>query len=251
MLVLSRRLNEKILFPTIPAAIQVLAVKAGVVRLGIEAPAQVPVLREELRGQQVGSFPLPDADRASATAALRRQVEALSTSLMLLRDQLGQDPGPVVAGTLGHLEQHLRDLLGRLEGLGSGEGSAKARRALVVEDNPSERAILAQFLRGSGLEVSLAGDGADALESLHRLGRPDVVLLDMGLPRCDGATTVRVIRRDPAYAGLKIFAVTGHTPEEFDLHVGPEGVDRWFHKPVDPVELVRDVTRELEQPRRC
>ena len=42
MLVLSRRLNERILLPTVPAAVQVVSIKPGVVRLGIEAPAQVP-----------------------------------------------------------------------------------------------------------------------------------------------------------------------------------------------------------------
>ena len=50
----------------------------------------------------------------------------------------------------------------------------------------------------------------------------------MGLPRVDGPTAVREIRRNPAYAGLKIFAVTGRSPEEFDLERGPGGIDAWF-----------------------
>ena len=103
---------------------------------------------------------------------------------------------------------------------------------------------MALFLRSAGLDVATAGDGCDALDYLHTRERPDVVLLDMGLPRCDGATMVRTLRSDPAYSGLKIFAVTGHAPEEFDL--GPRGVDRWFRKPVDPMELVRNVNAELD-----
>ena len=75
-----------------------------------------------------------------------------------------------------------------------------------------------------------AGDGYDALDHLRAWERPDVVLLDMGLPRCDGATTAREIRRDPACAGLKVFAVSGHSPNEYD--VDPGGIDRWFHKPI-------------------
>jgi CheY-like chemotaxis protein len=74
-----------------------------------------------------------------------------------------------------------------------------------------------------------------------------VVLMDMGLPRCDGPTAVRAIRRNPAYRDLKIFAVTGHLPEEFDLDIGPAGIDRWFHKPLDPAILLRDLRNELEQ----
>ena len=73
-----------------------------------------------------------------------------------------------------------------------------------------------------------------------------MVLLDMGLPRVDGPTAVREIRRDPAFAGLKIFGVTGHLPDEFNLARGPEGVDRWFCKPLDPAALVRDLNAELE-----
>jgi CheY-like chemotaxis protein len=114
----------------------------------------------------------------------------------------------------------------------------------LVEDNANERELMALFLRGAGLDVATAGDGGDALDYLRQRERPDVVLLDMGLPRVDGATTVRAIRGDPAYAGLKIFAVTGHSPEEFDL--GPRGVDGWFRKPIDPVELLRNVKAELD-----
>jgi CheY-like chemotaxis protein len=115
----------------------------------------------------------------------------------------------------------------------------------LVEDNPNERELLATFLRMAGLSVDTAGDGADALGYLHSHARPDVILLDMGMPRCDGPTAVRAIRQEPALAGVKIVAVTGHAAEEFDLKAGPGGVDRWFQKPVDPAVLVRELEREL------
>src|SRR5207248_3517650 len=110
----------------------------------------------------------------------------------------------------------------------------RPRKALLVEDNANERELLAQFLRLGGFEVDTAGDGADALDYLRARGKPDVVLMDMSMPRCDGATTVREIRRNEALAGLKIIAVSGHLPEEYDLRPGPGSVDRWFSKPVDP-----------------
>jgi DNA-binding response OmpR family regulator len=72
------------------------------------------------------------------------------------------------------------------------------------------------------------------------------VLLDMGLPRFDGAATAREIRRDPANAGLRILAVTGHTPDDYDVDQGPGGIDRWFQKPLDPVALLRELNGELE-----
>ena len=69
----------------------------------------------------------------------------------------------------------------------------------------------------------------------------------MGLPRVDGPTTVRAIRRNPALAGLKIFGVTGHLPEEFDLELGPQGIDGWFQKPLDPTALLQQIMEEVDQ----
>jgi len=81
MLVLSRRLNERILLPTVPAAVQVVSIKPGVVRLGIEAPAQVPVLREELRPQ-----PLAHAlNGAAEPQGLAEGLAAAAARLALLR----------------------------------------------------------------------------------------------------------------------------------------------------------------------
>ncbi len=119
------------------------------------------------------------------------------------------------------------------------------RRALLVEDDRNQRELLAGFLRLSGLEVDTAGDGCDALDYLRSGHRPDMVLLDMGLPRCDGLSTVRQIRSDPTMVGLKVFAVTGYRPEDFDLERGAGGIDRWFQKPLDPEGLVRELATEL------
>ena len=121
----------------------------------------------------------------------------------------------------------------------------QTRKALLVEDDVCQRELLAGFLRMGGLEVDTAGDGADALDYLHSRPRPDVVLLDMGLPRCDGATMVRHLRQDPTYSGLRIFAVTGSRPEQFDLEQGSRGIDRWFQKPLDPSVLLENLKKEL------
>jgi CheY-like chemotaxis protein len=119
------------------------------------------------------------------------------------------------------------------------------RTALLVDDDANMREMLAVFLRHAGLRVDMAADGLDALCYLRTHERPDVILIDMVMPRCDGPTTVRAIRRDPAFAGVKILAVSGHGSEEFELDCGPHGIDRWFRKPVDPAELVEEVEREL------
>ena len=121
-------------------------------------------------------------------------------------------------------------------------------RALVVEDDGEECEVLAGFLRLAGFDVDTARDGAAALDYLcahvHQ-DRPDVMLLDMDLPRCTGAKIVHTVRGEPAYAKLKIIAVTGDEPEEFDLDSVVAQIDRWFRKPLDPECLVREMNQQL------
>jgi carbon storage regulator CsrA len=252
MLVLSRRLNQKILIPSVKTAIEVVAIKAGVVRLGIQAPPEVTILREEVPNRSMEEGASPAAPAAAVETALRQVQQLVRTRLALACKGLEQArrflPGaPVNADTIvEHVEEDLRLLLERME-----EGTLLTlpppvrpnlpRRALLVEDDQNERELLASLLRLSGVEVDTAGDGLDALQLLQGQDRPDVVLLDMGLPHCDGATTVRKIRRDPTLAGLKIFAVTGSSPDQFDLAQGPKGIDRWFRKPIDSEALLREL----------
>jgi CheY-like chemotaxis protein len=124
-------------------------------------------------------------------------------------------------------------------------------KALLVEDDCNQRELLAALLRQSGMNVDTASDGSDALDYLRTHDKPDVVLLDMGLPHVDGPTMVRAIRRDPAFAGLKVFGVTGHRPEEFGLDQGPAGIDRWFRKPLDLNILLEHLTQDRDGPFCC
>ena len=119
-----------------------------------------------------------------------------------------------------------------------GQSRVPRRKALLVEDDANESELLAGFLRLSGFRVDRASDGCDALEYLAEQGQPDVVLLDMQMPRCDGPTTIQAIRQNPAYAGLRVFAVSGRVPADMGVTVGPTGVNRWFRKPLNPQSLV-------------
>ncbi|HVC95546.1 MAG TPA: response regulator [Pirellulales bacterium] len=256
MLVLSRRVNQKIVFPTLQTTIQVLEVHGHTARLGITAPRDVPVAREEILSE-VSTRQTPCGDPAAAQAAeqplrelrhlARNQLHTWSLGLALLRGQWDTGAWDDLETTLEQLESELNASRDRFETMApkaSGKGRL-ARKALLVEDNRNERELLAGFLRMSGFDVATAGDGADALDYLAAEGRPDVVLMDMIMPRCDGPTTVRRIRSNPRWDGLKIFAVSGQQPNEVPLECGPAGVDGWFAKPVDPRTLVRELSREL------
>jgi carbon storage regulator CsrA len=252
MLVLSRKLNEKILFPGIQAAVEVVAIRGNVVRLGIQAPHDVVVLREEIkeRGGQRESAPPPQALPRELIHLLRNRLNAASLGLALLRKQHQLGLHDNLENTIDKIEQEMQSLRRQLDGPSKEPQPAaparprKVRKALVVEDDQNERELLAAYLRMAGLEVEVANDGQDALDYLHTHERPDVVLMDMALPRCDGPTAIRQIRNDPAIADLRIFAVSGRTPEQFG---DPKAmrVDRWFNKPLKAEDLLRDLQDDI------
>jgi two-component system, OmpR family, response regulator len=262
MLVLSRKLHEKILFPDFQATVEVVAVKSGVVRLGINAPPNVKVLREELQARAADweAVQMPPGDRAVMPNSrelrhfLRGQLNATGLALELLHQQFLAGQSEHAQATLAKLGDDFELLRERLENAGENvapqpaKQPRKVRKALLVEDNQNERELLAGLLRMAGVDVDTAGDGADALDYLRTRVPPDMMLLDMAMPRCDGPTTVRAIRQDPAFARLKIFAVTGHSPDEFPVESGPAGINGWFCKPINPQVLVHDLTRELDSP---
>jgi CheY-like chemotaxis protein len=131
-----------------------------------------------------------------------------------------------------------------------GRGAVNANErcvVLVVEDDANECELLAGFLRVSGFEVVTSGDGAAAIDYLASHDRPDLILLDMMMPRLDGRATIASIRENPRLADLKVFAISGTSPGEFGVPTGPHGVDRWFSKPVNPETLVQEISRELRE----
>jgi carbon storage regulator CsrA len=250
MLVLTRRVNERLIFPGVQTAVEILAIKPGVVRLGIHAPEEVKVYREEVLRRAGEVLPMAGPGNAASPGelnpVLRNRLNAASVDLALLRRQAEAGQLADLTATLDRINGELQTLRGQVEAAAATRPQSRPRKALLVEDDRNERELLAGFLRLAGIEVDTAGDGADALDYLHAHDCPDVVLLDMLLPRCDGPTTVRVIRQDLALSGLRIFGVSGHPAEEFGLPQGAGGIDRWFQKPLNPEDLLRQIQHNLE-----
>jgi len=252
MLVLSRRANEKIVFPNLGITVDVLGIKGNSARLGIDAPANVTVMRDELLAQ------LSEAERTALAQvekrpelshAVRNRLNAVNIALHLFRRQCQAGLEVDAERTFDRLISEF----GRLEDeVGSHRPVPKPAqpnyRALLIEDDQNESELLAGFLRMTGFEVATAEDGSDALDYLQSHKRPDLVLLDMLMPRCDGPSTVQAIRCNHDYDPMKIFAVSGTSPMTLGVTIGPGGIDRWFPKPINPETLVRELARELHLP---
>jgi signal transduction histidine kinase/CheY-like chemotaxis protein len=107
------------------------------------------------------------------------------------------------------------------------------RRILVVDDNVDAARSLAWLLQYLGQEVYLAHDGVTALEAA-RAHVPEIVLLDIGLPRIDGYEVARRLRRDESLEGVLLVAMTGYGQEEDRRRAYEAGFDRHLIKPIDP-----------------
>lgn len=118
-------------------------------------------------------------------------------------------------------------------------------RVLVVDDSDIIRTLITVNLELEGFEVVQAVDGQDALDKVIDV-RPDVMTIDVKMPRLDGFDTVQRLRADPRTRDLKIAMVTA-CAQEADVRRGDEvGVDAYVTKPFDPTTLVRTV-RELAE----
>jgi CheY-like chemotaxis protein len=112
------------------------------------------------------------------------------------------------------------------------------KKVLIVDDNRDSADSLAMLLRIEGHDVHVAGDGAEALAQAERL-LPQVVVLDIGLPKMDGYEVARRLRRLHWPHGLRLIAVTGYGQHD-DLRASTEaGFERHLVKPIDPAELAR------------
>jgi len=122
-----------------------------------------------------------------------------------------------------------------------------ARRVLVVDDEPQIRTVLRAYLEADGFTVTEAGLGAEALrQAASDTARPDLVLLDVGLPDLDGLEVLRRIRAGAA-ADLCVILVTARS-EEVDTLVGLSvGADDYITKPFSPREVVARVKTVLRR----
>jgi CheY-like chemotaxis protein len=110
-----------------------------------------------------------------------------------------------------------------------------SRRVLVVDDNVLSAQSLAMILRLEGHDVQVTHDGGLALEAVRRF-RPEVVLLDIGLPGMDGYEVARRLRQqpDPGSGIALLIAVTGYAEDEARRRSREAGFDHHLVKPVDP-----------------
>ena len=126
-------------------------------------------------------------------------------------------------------------------------GQPQTRRILVADDNRDAADSLAEILRLIGHEVATADDGLDALAKFESF-RPDVVMLDIGMPRLNGYEACRQLRQRTDGADVVVIAVTGWGQDEDRLRSQEAGFNLHLTKPVDPA-AVEALLASLPPPR--
>jgi CheY-like chemotaxis protein len=116
---------------------------------------------------------------------------------------------------------------------------------LVVEDYQDAREMYAAYLQFSGFDVAEAGNGIEAIEKTIEL-LPDIVLMDLALPRMDGWEATRRLKNDERTRHILIVALTGHALAGHAEGARDAGCDAFVTKPCLPDALVAEINRLLD-----
>ena len=114
---------------------------------------------------------------------------------------------------------------------------------LVVDDDEVIRQLIAVNLTLEGFDVATAIDGQDCLDKVQAIA-PDVITLDVMMPRLDGWETAVQLRRTPQTAHIKVVLITARAQEDDVAHGTNVGAHAYLTKPFDPGEMIR-VVRDL------
>jgi signal transduction histidine kinase/ActR/RegA family two-component response regulator len=221
--------------------------KGGRIRVTLRADGGDAVFSVEDSGSGISPALLPfifdmyvQADRT-----LDRAQGGLGIGLTLVRRLVELHGGTVVASSPG--EGHGSKFTVRLRQIPSVRASAAVlpaperrsnpRRVLLIEDSDDAREMLRLMLELAGHVVYDAPDGVRGLELLHA-ERPDVGIIDIGLPTMDGYQVARRIREEPHGRSMLLLALTGSDPRD-DSGSPAHGFDYHLLKPVDPDQLAR------------
>ncbi len=163
MLVLSRRAQQRVVFPHLGISISVLQVRGRIVKIGIEAPESITVLREEVLS--ASAVEPETSDQENVEHKRRNEINLLQLRLLALQSRI--DRGEIVAAEsvvencLQNIQELDRDLA-----LGNDSTAGRPRlrptRVLIVEDCDNERGLMAYLLASYNFDVQVARDGRES-----------------------------------------------------------------------------------------
>jgi two-component system, cell cycle response regulator DivK len=116
------------------------------------------------------------------------------------------------------------------------------KTVLLVEDNEDNLVVYRTILEHVGYNVLEARDGEEGV-SRARQEQPDLILMDISIPKIDGWEATQRLKADPATRNIPIIALTAHALEEDRQKAAQAGCDGYLAKPVEPRRVVQEVER--------
>ena len=222
--------------------------KGGRISLTVEREGQQAVIRVRDNGIGIAAEQLPLIFNMfmQIDTSLERSVSGLGIGLMLVKNLVEMHDGTVevYSAGVGHGSEFVVRLPIMLEAPSPlppepiVSETTTARRILIVDDNRDAAASLAMLLKITGHETHIANDGLEAVEAVATF-RPEIVLLDIGLPKLNGYEACRRIREQPWGKNIVIVALTGWGQEEDREKSKNAGFDGHMVKPLDFAALTK------------
>ena len=243
MLVLSRRANDTIVLPELNVTIEILQLKGKHVRVGVDAPVEIKVLRGEIADSEEPKQNVVSTISLTGDSEheVRNKLNSLSVALAFSKKLLEH-------GKINLAAAKLDETIEQLQAPDDAATPSDSRcRALLVEDMENEREMLAGFLRLHGYIVDTVPDGLAALDYLESNPRPDFIMMDIRMPNMNGTELIKQIRQNPTFDAVKLFAISGESQTQVELDMQANRVAKWFQKPLQPAELVSEINHEFCQ----
>jgi two-component system, OmpR family, alkaline phosphatase synthesis response regulator PhoP len=120
-----------------------------------------------------------------------------------------------------------------------------AKRILAVDDEQNIRRLIEVNLQRAGYEVRTAEDGVDALEKI-RANPPDMIVLDVMMPRMDGFELLRILQSDPGTADIPVVMLTAKAQDADVFRGWQSGAEMYLTKPFNPAQLLTMIRRIFE-----
>jgi chemosensory pili system protein ChpA (sensor histidine kinase/response regulator) len=131
-----------------------------------------------------------------------------------------------------------------IDNITSSKPERTTRTVMVVDDSVTVRKVTSRLLERHGFEVVLAKDGLDAITKLEDI-RPDIMLLDIEMPRMDGFEVASLVRHNPNLIGLPIIMITSRTGEKHRERAFQIGVNAYMGKPFQEQQLLETISELL------
>jgi two-component system, cell cycle response regulator DivK len=121
------------------------------------------------------------------------------------------------------------------------------KKVLVIEDDNDTRTIWQTVLEYRGYAVIAAGDGGEGV-ALAQEAAPDLIVMNLSMPKLDGLSAASLLRQDPRTAAIPIIACTGFIRDDGAERAEDAGCDAYLEKPCEPSRIVAEVERFIGPP---